>query len=303
MAPPPPAKPLIGPPGVAATVNGQTISIDRVKDLAYKSAGPNVVSRLITITIIHQEAKKQKMTATKADIDAKIAELRVRVKSQNPTQTLEQVMAQSGLSMADLRDNLSTQVELEKMVSKSIPSVRAVHVRHILIKTTEMGGTDPNAKPHTDAEAQALIEKIQGELKAGKSFSDLAKQYTEDPSGKENGGDLPVILPSSPMDPSFLEAALKLKKGEVTPTPIKSMYGLHLIECDSTSDNPTPADKPLFAEALKNYKQQQLGMQMQTYVQQLTKQAKVVNYLEHGVPAETPKKAGVTAKPAKSAAK
>jgi len=307
MAPPPPAKPLIGPPGVAATVNGQTISIDSVKDMAYKTTGPRVVDTLITNLVIDQEAKKQKMTASNAEIDAKVAEMRTQVKAQFPTQTLEQLIAQSGHSMAELRDNLRTRVELEKLLSKDIKPVRAVHVRHILIKTTDMGGTDPNNKPHTEPEAKALVEKIQGELKAGKSFSDLAKQYTEDPSGKENGGDLPVVLPGSPMDPGFLEAALKLKKGQVTPEPVKSMYGLHLIECDSTSDDPTPADKPLFADALNNYKQQQLGMQMQTYVQSLKTKAKIVNYLANGVPAETSKKAAApvapAAKPAKTAAK
>lgn len=298
--PPPPAKPLIGPPGVAATVNGQNISEDAVRDMAYKTQGPRVIDTMITNLIIDQEAKKQHLTATPADITAKINEMRQQVKGQFPGQSLEVLVVNSGHTMDELRDNLKTRVELEKLVGKDLKAPRAVHVRHILIRTENVGAPDPNTKVHTEAEAKDILTKIRADLKAGKSFADEAKEYTEDPSGKANGGDLPIVLPNSPLDPAFLEASLKLKKGEVTQEPVKSVYGLHLIECDSTSEDPTPVDKPLFEQAQSNYKTQQLSMQIQTYVQTLKAKAKIANYIATGAPAKSapaaksaPKKAAV----------
>jgi foldase protein PrsA len=260
---------------------------------------------MITNMIIDQEAKKQHLTATDADIDAKIAEIRTQIKSQMPGQTLEQFVTQSGHTMAELRDNLKTRIEVEKLVSKDIKPAQAVHVRHILIRTENVGAPDPTVKIHTEAEAKQIIDKIQADLKAGKPFADEAKQYTEDPSGKANGGDLPIVVPTSPLDNNFLQAALKLKKGEVTQTPVKSVYGLHLIYAESTSADPTPADKPLYDQALKNYQQQMLGMQIPAYVKTLTDKAKIVNYIEHGVnPPTAPAKktAEAPAAPAKKAA-
>ena len=309
---PKPLKPLIGPPGVAATVNGETISVSAVKDLAYKTVGPRLVDQMIDNMLIDQAARKAGLVATPADIDAKIADLRKQIAGQMNGRSLEDLVASSGHTMQDLRDSMKTRVEIEKLVSKNLQPVEAVHVRHILIRTQNVGPADPNTKIHSDADALAIITKIQGDLAAGKSFVDEADQYTEDPSGKSNGGDLPVITPTSPMDPSFLAAAMKLKKGEVTPTPVKSMYGYHLIYCVSTSSDPIPADKPLFDQAEENARQAALGQQAQTYVQTLKSQAKIVNYLANGVPSETQnakptpatkKTAVVATKPVKSAKK
>jgi peptidyl-prolyl cis-trans isomerase D len=52
------------------------------------------------------------------------------------------------------------------------------HARHILIT-----GKD-------DAAARAQAEQVLGQVKAGKDFGDLAKQYSQDPGSAQNGGDL-----------------------------------------------------------------------------------------------------------------
>jgi peptidyl-prolyl cis-trans isomerase SurA len=64
---------------------------------------------------------------------------------------------------------------------------------------------------------------------AGKRFDQIAKNYSEDPGVKENGGQYSLNRnDKNSWDPTFLSAAFKLKDGQISPV-IKSKFGLHII--------------------------------------------------------------------------
>lgn len=284
--PPPPSAPMAAPTaprgpapaGVAAIVNGKKILRSQVADQALKAAGPQIVGQMILIEIVNQEAAKQRVVVTPAQIDARIALIRNQAQASGG---LDFALAQRHITMADLRNLQLTQLKVEALVAKTLPPPLRFHARHLLIATVAVSpAMAPGAKPpHTDAEALALIAKAQADLKAGKSFVEVANQYTEDPSGKGKGGDLGIIDASTPFDPNFLKAALALKPGEVTPTPVKSQYGYHLIKIDSTSAAPTPADKKRYDDAATAARTQQIQQAIPAYVQGLRSRAKVVDYL------------------------
>ena len=92
--------------------------------------------------------------------------------------------------------------------------------RHILVKTEDI--------------AKGIIAK----LKVGGKFEELAKA-SEDPGSKEKGGDLDWATPST-FVPEFSQAMQKLKKGEVTQTPVKTQFGFHVIKLDDTRDTQLP---------------------------------------------------------------
>lgn len=281
VAPPPvvtPAKP--GPPGVAAVVNGKAISRAQVATQAIASVGPQVLQTLILIELIKQEAAKQHVVVTQAQVDAQLAQVRQTAAARVPG-GLEAALAQRHETLPDFKQQLLTQMQAEALVAKTLPSPVRYHARHLLIATASLGpASAPGEKPpHTEAEALAIIAKAQAELKAGKSFAEVANEYTEDPSGKGKGGDLGIIDASTPFDPAFLKAALALKTGQVTPMPVKSQYGYHLIEIDSTSAAPTPADAKLFADSAVASRKQQIQTAIPGYVQALRKSAKIVDYL------------------------
>jgi peptidyl-prolyl cis-trans isomerase D len=98
------------------------------------------------------------------------------------------------------------------------------HIRHILAKFGNAQNTAP-----TDAEkkaARAKIDRAEARLKAGEPFIKVAKEMSDDGSAK-NGGD--VGEKTDGFVPPFKEAADKLKPGEVTPEPVETEYGYHLI--------------------------------------------------------------------------
>ncbi len=99
-------------------------------------------------------------------------------------------------------------------------SVTEVHARHILVKVSPI---------MNDQQARAKIEQIAADIRSGKiSFANAAKQYSEDPSSANQGGDLGWASPNI-YDPAFRDAVMHLKKGQ-TSEPVRSSFGWHLIQ-------------------------------------------------------------------------
>lgn len=99
-----------------------------------------------------------------------------------------------------------------------------VKARHILVRV------DENASEADVAKAMESIKKAQADLKAGKTFQDVAAKYTEDPSGTQTGGDL-GWFGRERMVKAFEDAAFSLDKGAVS-APVRTQFGFHLIKVE-----------------------------------------------------------------------
>ncbi|GKS60872.1 MAG: peptidylprolyl isomerase [Candidatus Nitrosocosmicus sp.] len=75
------------------------------------------------------------------------------------------------------------------------------------------------------SEALEILEK----LKKGEGFANLAKEFSIDKGSGKKGGDLGFFGRGMMVKP-FEDAAFKLKKGEVTPEPVKTQFGYHIIK-------------------------------------------------------------------------
>ena len=84
-------------------------------------------------------------------------------------------------------------------------------------------------KPDTSAVTQVLETVVAGEEKlgAGADFAELARQYSEDPGSREEGGYLDCFR-TGDFVPEFERAAFALRPGEVS-APVRTEYGYHLI--------------------------------------------------------------------------
>jgi peptidyl-prolyl cis-trans isomerase D len=124
---------------------------------------------------------------------------------------LETLAAQQSVSDADLH------AAYEKDKSRlELPEKR--HARHILV-------TGKN-----DASALASAQQVLAQVKAGKDFGELAKQYSQDPGSAKNGGDLGWAERSSFVKP-FSDALFAMKVGDVA-GPVKTQFGYHIIRLD-----------------------------------------------------------------------
>jgi peptidyl-prolyl cis-trans isomerase C len=93
-----------------------------------------------------------------------------------------------------------------------------VQASHILFNAQRSG---PDA-------ALAKANETRAKLVAGTDFATLAKEISDDPSAKTNGGELGWFGPGK-MDPDFTKAAFALKNVGDISEPVKSRFGYHLI--------------------------------------------------------------------------
>jgi peptidyl-prolyl cis-trans isomerase C len=128
--------------------------------------------------------------------------------------------------------------EYEKL--KAQASGTEYRARHILVEKEE--------------DAKALIEKIKG----GAKFEDLAKANSKDPGSAENGGDLDFANAGAYV-PEFSAAMTKLKKGEMTETPVKTQFGYHIIKLEDTRDAKFPELPEVKGQIEQRLNQQKLA--------------------------------------------
>lgn len=97
--------------------------------------------------------------------------------------------------------------------------ITQTHVRHILLKP------DASMVP---SEAIKQVNNIYQQIKSGKDFTLMAKQYSLDASSAIKGGDLGWVNPGE-LVPEFEKAMNNLPLHKVS-KPVKTQYGWHLIE-------------------------------------------------------------------------
>ena len=119
--------------------------------------------------------------------------------------------------------------------AKEFETPRQVLAAHVLARVGETGGSEAEDK------ARDKIADVIRRAKAGEDFGKLARQVSEDPGSKDKGGDLGWVKQGD-MVPQFEQALFALKKGEISPEPVRTPFGFHAIK---VSDVREGARKPL----------------------------------------------------------
>lgn len=122
--------------------------------------------------------------------------------------------------------------------------VQQVHVRHILVKPTELVD---------DATVQQNLGRMRAQILAGREdFAVLARTSSQDAGSAVNGGDLGWSELSAYV-PAFSAVAATLKDGEIS-QPFHTQYGWHLVQMlgHRDFDNTRDAARERAYEALRD---------------------------------------------------
>jgi len=220
------------PPGSAALVNGQPISLAEYEaqvevaqgyylqqpgvdanseagKVALAQLSRQVLDWMIDQVLIEQAATREGIMVPDDQVEAEIRQMR----GEDETR-FNQWLVANGLTMESFKKRLRVEMmgtTLSERVAGNIPtSVVQVHVRHILLSTEEE------------------CDDVLAQLEAGSDFATLAKSSSLDQTSAPQGGDL-GFFPRGLMAPEFEEAAFSLAPGE-TSSAIKTQFGYHVLQ-------------------------------------------------------------------------
>lgn len=238
----------------------------------FKTFQAQVVDYLVSIEVAKLKAPGLKVSVTDQEIQAQIDQIKTQFAGDETK--FQDALKQQNLTLDSLKKNLGIELLTQKAIdavtkSVSVPDAalqtyydqnkasfkvdETRTIRHILFApkaagstttTTAAGATTTTTQP-TQAEldaALALAQKVRQELVNGGDFAALAKQYSDDPGSKPQGGDLGEQTKGA-MVPEFDAVAWSLKLNEFS-QPVKTQYGYHLIQVTAI----TPAKEQTFAE-------------------------------------------------------
>ncbi len=208
----------------------------------------NALNILINEDVITRDARSHKMALVEdKDVDAQIENLK---KNLQKGQTIEQVLKNSNMTMAGLRDHFRDTLimmhykqkkgdELRKKADETVTQAymkdyyqknlgkfkepEQIHLRTILIKADPSGGTK------VWNEALKKTNDLAKRARGGEDFAKLAEKYSQDPYAKK-GGDVGWTHVGSLFE-EIDAAAETMKPGEIS-NPVMTIYGYHLIKLD-----------------------------------------------------------------------
>lgn len=238
--------------GTAASVNGEKINADDFNKiyLQYLQAYGSYLSEeqikdgtlrtAIDEKLIKQAIKERKIEVSKEELKSAVAEIK---KAYPMEEQMESLFVQAGVTnMKGLekvvegqlqRKILYTELAKEEKIEVTEEELKEryelLDAAHILIATTEQLVENPPSDSEALKEAQTVYEKLQ----SGADFAELAKEYSDDQSNKDNGGQIglnTVVNYRKALKDDFTNAALELKVGEEVSHPVKSSVGYHIIK-------------------------------------------------------------------------
>ncbi|HZP99501.1 MAG TPA: peptidylprolyl isomerase [Reyranella sp.] len=261
---------------VVATVNGQQIKLSELevaqqalppqyRNVPLQSVYAALLDRIIDSKLVVADGKKNKVGEDPA-FKKRMAFVEEQV--------IQDFWLQREIAKSVTQEKMQQRYEQRL---KSMPAEEEVHARHILVATED--------------EAKSVIE----ELKKGASFDKLAKEKSTDKASGAEGGDLGWFKKSD-MVKEFADAAFALKKGELSPAPVKTQFGYHVIMLEDRRKAPPPS----FEELSEQIREELARETVTTMLDQLRANAKIEKFNMDGSkpdpaaakPAGTPAPAG-----------
>jgi hypothetical protein len=190
------------------------------------------------------------------------------------------------MTLAQLESDVDDQIKVEKLSAVNVrPATHMRHVYHVAIAAQDAGpfaGTSGAALPGgppapTPAQALAKLQMIRDRLAEGASFTDMARQYSDDIFSKASGGDLGIMHDGTQVNRDILAVALKMNKGDFS-APFKSFFGYELVYVESTQEDHPAAEDDLYAQADAEYRDSQTDGSIDQVLRSLEQNAKVSIY-------------------------
>jgi len=220
----------------------ETLGDDRERRL--RTIERQILDDLVLRKLQLQEAKKEKIEATSAEVRTAIEELKRR-NGLTSDEDLKVAMARELLSEEQFRKGIADQVMLTKLVARQVRSkvvvldeearryydqhreqfrdIPQIRIRHLLVSVSA------NPTQEELVRAKNRIEEAQALIKLGARFSTVARQYGDGPLASSSGE--VWSMKRGELSPELERIALSIPIGQVSGI-VVSPAGFHLIQVE-----------------------------------------------------------------------
>ena len=212
---------------------------------ARKVLRTQLLQNLIENRIQLQQALRDKVAIEDVELAEALGDIMKKLKAKDDAE-FETMIKSQGLTLEGVKKRLREQLMVQRVVRRKVAlriSVTEQEIDRYLTDNREKLETgltfaarhilvmpDPAKGEEGWIAARLRADEIYGHLLEGQDFVELAKKYSDDPSGKD-GGSL-GNLKKGELAEDIEAAILRLSPGEAS-TPFRSQVGYHLFRLDS----------------------------------------------------------------------
>ena len=254
---------------------------------AIQAARARILDNLIDNRLFYQETVRRKIVPAPAAVDQQIADFKKQfpdnaafvnfLKTGGKTEADFRRVVVEQLAINELSDRLKADITVADAEVNTyyaahadefqVPeTVKAHHILLLVAKTTPAAD-----KAKIRARAVDLMKRAQAK---GADFEAIARQFSQDPSAVQDGGNLGMFSRTEITKP-FTDAAFAANKGQIV-GPIETELGYHVIRVDEkTPAHTAPLDKTLTGIVRAALLKQKISQKLETTIAGLKKNATI----------------------------
>lgn len=210
-----------------------------------KTLEVNIIDSLIVIKLLEKYAEENKITVSSQEVDERMQTV---ISSYASEEDFEDNLKNIGIDRSFLEGELKSQILREEIYNKVTADVMVtdqevkqyyndnkedflvpaqIKASHILSLFPWMKEGSEETEEGRD-ETLDKIKMVEDKLENGEDFEELARQYSDDQSTAENGGDLGYVSEGQMVE-EFDKALFSLDEGETSKI-VETVYGFHIIK-------------------------------------------------------------------------
>jgi len=256
-----------------AVVNGEAITkealVHRLLDLS--TSGMSQLEEMVNETLLFQAAKKQGVTVTDAEIDARLAEVK---KSLGTDQAFNNYLAEQAVTREGIRHKLRIKILVERLLAdKAKVSDEDVQKTYDENKSMFQAPETVTLRIILTATKERADEAIK-RLDAGENFADVSKAISENADTAKQGGLLGRVVRAQLIDPGVADAAFKTEVGKYS-QPIQTPRGYCILKVEARSAAASQSFDDVKGPIRAQLQERKLQAAWVTWLEQARKQASI----------------------------
>ena len=262
-------------------VNGHPISKRQMTDVLMEAHGLPVMQQLIVLELAKEESRRLNLRVTDADVDREferaLAKIAPEADAQGQTlneqeklQSLETLLQQKGLTLAEFKLGMERNAHLRKVVEHNFRTDDAT----LREEFARLYGEKVEVRHIQVGDVNGLHEAL-NQLDKGTDFAQVVAAVSQNPETAANGGLLkPFAFNDDSVAPVLREAAFAMKPGEVS-KPILVGRWWHILKLERRIPQTDARFEDVRAEVERKLRERAIPQEMNRLITALFQKADV----------------------------